>query len=333
MPFERKKTGFSLRKSKSGNLSGRQVAQNIALGALGLVAAILIILLIGYGAEQLFGKPSSQALASDSQETIPEKNPSEEQSRPEENQNDPQQSVEEPETSDLPDTGIAAAPTIDPELEMATSTIPTIQPFAATPTPIPRTHNAFVIEAVPLTKQDRSLNCEFISASDLAGYYGHPLSWQSIFLAVGFDPNGNPHVGFVGKSVDDAPRQLYPNGYGVYAEPIARGMTELGVEAKSYYNMGIEWLKLEILAKRPVIVWAPFDMEAAEPAGWKTADGKTWIKAIRGEHTFTVIGYNDTGVYVHDPWYGSERFFTWPVFEQAWSYLDQMAVSVQPETQ
>ena len=312
--------------------SSRHWTHNLLFGALGVIAAVIIILLVGYAIEQISREPSSQAHASETSEIKPNlANSSTEVENQQGNRQPIEQSKSQPVDGGQP-AKVPIQPTNVPENELIVETSPTVQSLH-TPTPIPRTDDAFVIENVPSTKQDRSLNCEFVSAADLARYYGVTISWQAIFLAVGFDPNGNPHVGFVGKSVDDTPRQLYPNGYGVYAEPIAKGMTKLGIEAKSFHTMGIEWLKKEIRAKRPVIVWAPFDMEEVEPAGWYTADGKTWIKAIRGEHTFTVFGYNDDGVYVNDPWYGRERFFTWNAFNRAWSYLDQMAVSIQPETQ
>ncbi|MBN1315426.1 MAG: C39 family peptidase [Anaerolineales bacterium] len=319
---------------KSRTLAGKQMAQNIMMGALGVITAIIIILLIGYAGEQLVGDSSSQVHASDNvmQSPADVRNPDIELPNLQKSLETTKPADQKPASNEDSQGNLVVLPTNVLNNESNKDIIPDVQTIS-TPTPIPRTPDSFIIEGVQSTQQERTLNCEFTSASDLASYYGYSFTWQSIFLAVGFDPNGNPHVGFVGKSVDDAPRQLYPNGYGVYAEPIARGLNSLGLDAQAFHNKGIEWLKQEIKSERPVIIWAPFDMEAVEPTGWYTADSKTWVKAIRGEHTFTIIGYNDDGVYVNDPWYGHERFFTWPVFERAWNYLDQMAVSVQPDTQ
>jgi hypothetical protein len=93
---------------------------------------------------------------------------------------------------------------------------------AETPTPPGNNLPAeILLGEVPMGKQTRSLNCEFQTASDLAWYYGRPYTWDEIYQYVGHDVGGNPHKGFVGRSFDDQPGQLYPLGYGVYAEPIA----------------------------------------------------------------------------------------------------------------
>ncbi len=220
--------------------------------------------------------------------------------------------------TDLPSPATSAAP--------GSSNQSTLEDLK-TPTPIARTAGVHQIIGVPFSKQERNLNCEFTSAADLAQFYGLNLSWQTVFLAVGHDPNGNPNVGFVGTSFDDPPRQLYPRGYGVYAQPVAAGLQRLGLHVRAFNGQGAAWLRRQIQADHPVIVWAPFDMEPVELTGWYTDDGRTWVNAVRGEHTFTVFGYDEQGVYVHDPWYGQARHFAWPVFEKAWGYLGQMAVS------
>jgi len=188
----------------------------------------------------------------------------------------------------------------------------------------------YMIEGVPAGKQERNLNCEFQSAADLARFYGQPISWEEIFLRVGHDPNGDPNAGFVGDSFEDPPGSLYPNGYGVYAQPLAEGLRELGLNAQAFIHRDADWLKREISSGRPVIVWATYGMAPGQMEGWHTRDGKAWIKAVRNEHTYMVVGYDGEGVYVNDPFDGQQYHYGWEAFLTSWGYLDHMAVSIQP---
>ena len=126
------------------------------------------------------------------------------------------------------------------------------------------------LENVPVGKQTRSLNCEFQSASDLIWYYGFPFGWDEIFDVVGHDPSGNPHVRFVGRSFDDPPGRLYPHGYGVYAEPIVRGLKTIGIDAEAHYGESEDWVKQQIVDGNPVMVWVTANM-AVHPVVFWTA--------------------------------------------------------------
>lgn len=187
-----------------------------------------------------------------------------------------------------------------------------------------------LLESAPVGKQTRSLNCEFQSASDLAWAYGTPLTWKEIFLEVGHDPGGNPHKGFVGDSLDDPPGQLYPNGYGVYAEPIARALRARGLPAEVHYNESAIWLMERLARGHPVMVWATAGMREAPVRTWQAVDGMI-VRGARGEHTYLVVGYTQEGVRVIDPWYGKRVFYDWPVFLNSWDIFDRMSVIIKGE--
>ena len=184
------------------------------------------------------------------------------------------------------------------------------------------------LEGIPIGKQARKLSCELQTASDLAWFYGVPYSWEELFLHVGHDPGGNPHVGFAGRSLNDSPGQLYPYGYGVYAEPIAAALRELGLDARVHYNESRGWLQERIAAGHPVMIWAVGGMRVAPIEEWIAADG-TVVRAVRLEHTFLVVGYDPGGVWVHDPWDAKERFYSWEQFEASWDLLERMSVTLQ----
>ncbi len=209
---------------------------------------------------------------------------------------------------------------------------------AATPTAPPETPTPQVtalpsevlLQDVPVGKQTRSLNCEFQTASDLAWYYGRPVTWEEIYQYVGHDTGGNPHVGFVGRSFDDKPGQIFPQGYGVYAEPIAGAFEKLGLQAQVFYGQSPEWVKAQLAAGRPVMVWTTSGMTVRPVATW-TADGGVEVKGVPGEHTYLTVGYNASGVWVIDPYDGRRHHFAWATFQASWDLLDRMAVVVMDE--
>jgi len=224
----------------------------------------------------------------------------------------------------LPPWGLIRDPHISP-----TPTASWSVKGVASPTPAPGRH---LIEGVPAGVQPYNLTCEYQSASDLAWFYGHPITWEQIAGEVGFDDNGDPNVAFVGRNYDDPPGGLFPKGYGVYAGPVAAALRRLGLKnAIAVRDVGSDWLLNELNANRPVIVWAPFDFRPSVMEGWTTRDGQTWVEAVRFEHTFTAIGYDAENVIVTDPWYGTQRHFSWSDFIRGWGYFHNMAITVSPE--
>ena len=190
--------------------------------------------------------------------------------------------------------------------------------------PIP---NQVMLDEVPVGKQTRALNCEFQTASDLAWYYGFPYNWDDLFKIVGHDQNGNPHVGFVGRSFDDAPGQLYPNGYGVYAEPIANALAQIGLSPQVHYQETSDWLKYQLSQGRPVMIWATANMSIQPVETWHTKDGKL-VKGVRFEHTYLVVGYDEAGVWLADPWDAQKHYFGWNTFLASWNLFDRMSIIV-----
>jgi uncharacterized protein YvpB len=184
-----------------------------------------------------------------------------------------------------------------------------------------------LLAPVPQGKQARNLSCELQSAADLAWYYGKPYTWEEIFARVGHDPGGNPQKGFVGLSLDDTPGYVYPRGYGVYAEPIAEALRELGLDAEVHYRRSAEWVKGQVARGRPVMIWATGGMTARPTEEWVAEDGTT-VLGVRGEHTFLVVGYDMGGVWVVDPWVGGRRHYDWEVFLRSWDILDRMSVVI-----
>ena len=170
-------------------------------------------------------------------------------------------------------------------------------------------------------------NCEFRAAADLAAYYGYRVDWLELFYYVGSDPAGDPNVGFVGNSFDDPPGQVYPDGYGVYAGPVARGLRELGLPATAHHDQTVEWLRERLRSGNPVTVWVTSYMRESTPVVWQTTDGAQ-VVGVPGEHTVTVVGYGNEYIEVCDPVDGARRRYAWDDFARSWAYLGNMALTI-----
>ncbi len=209
-----------------------------------------------------------------------------------------------------------------PRVNSADSAEPISPTLVASPAP-----EDLFVEGVPAGRQARNLSCEAQSASDLARYYGKRCTWQDILKRVGNDPGGNPHKGFVG-NVNDMPGQLYPHGYGVYAEPIARALSELGLPAQVCYGRSEEWLRQQLAQGHPVMVWVTSRMRDQRVEYWRAKDG-TQIRAVRYEHTCLLVGCSPDGVWLNDPGVGQMRYYSWDVFLRSWDLLERMSVVIE----
>jgi uncharacterized protein YvpB len=190
------------------------------------------------------------------------------------------------------------------------------------PTPVPTPSTVWLsVEGHP---QTYNMSCESRSAADLAGYWGINVNELGFLAALG--TSDNPHEGFVG-DVHAPPGSLPPYGYGVYAEPVAATLREYGLDARATYGMGLDRLRAELTAGRPVLVWATYSMGLYNPVEWTSQDGRV-STVVPFMHTFLVNGYDDTGVYVIDAFDATVRFFTFQAFLNAWDLFDQMAVLV-----
>lgn len=212
-------------------------------------------------------------------------------------------------------------------LPHATATVLPSATALPTATPIPALPATVRLE-VPNRKQERTLNCELRSATDLAEFYGILFTWESLFAKVGYDPNGDPNVGFVGRSIDDPSGGIYPNGYGVHALPIARGLQAMGLNAVAHRGQTREWLQTTLAGGDPVLVWATGGLDPSHRVEWQTRDGRT-VWGVPFEHTFTAVGYDSDGIWLNDPFGGTTDYYPWARFEPAWALLDTMAVTIQ----
>ncbi|MGD9101534.1 MAG: C39 family peptidase [Anaerolineae bacterium] len=215
------------------------------------------------------------------------------------------------------------SPTTLSQVEVVKISIPL---FTSTPAPA-ATATALPGSAwVPVLGQlqTRNLSCESRSATDLARYWGVSVGELAFLEALG--RSDNPHKGFVG-DVDMPPGSLPPYGYGVYAEPVATTLRDYGLNARSVYNLGMEGLRAELLAGRPVLVWGTYQMASYEPVEWVSRDGQS-STVVPFMHTFLVTGFDGEGVFVLDAYDASVQYYLDDAFLKVWNVFDQMAVVV-----
>jgi len=173
-------------------------------------------------------------------------------------------------------------------------------------------------------RQERPLSCEARSAVDLAAFWGITVGEEAFFATL--PRSDNPHSGFVG-DVDDPPGSLPPGGYGVYAGPVATALRRYGLDAHAHRWFGLDPLKEELAAGRPVIIWATYRMLQPEIASWTAADGTVSI-VVQWEHTFIAVGYDADGLYLIDAYDGRTHYYPFSLFLPAWMQLNEMAVTV-----
>lgn len=191
------------------------------------------------------------------------------------------------------------------------------------------------VEGVVGHPQEHNLSCESRSATDLAAFWGVPFTEDDFFRRL--PKSDNPQRGFLG-DVDLLPGTMPPDGYGVYAGPIAATLRSFGLEAQArrgdrleslpHLEWNLDGLKAELAAGRPAVVWATYDMQLPGAETWVSSDGVT-STVVKWQHTFIAIGYDEGGLYLVDAYDGATKYFSYDAFAPAWDQLGRMSVTVR----
>ncbi|MBI4434488.1 C39 family peptidase [Candidatus Uhrbacteria bacterium] len=197
---------------------------------------------------------------------------------------------------------------------------------------------------VPFLKQEHALSCEVATLRMALAYRGVTVSEAELLAAVGFDPaprTGNVLVGRAPRNsegakwgdpdeafVGDVDGIMSKTGYGVHAGPIGRIAGRYRT-AEVIENGTAASLTDAIANGNPVITWG--HLGGGKPLRWRTLGGKE-VRAVDGEHTRVVIGYNGTredpaGFFVIDPIYG-EQYWKTEKFVANWEPLGRTGVVI-----
>jgi uncharacterized protein YvpB len=175
----------------------------------------------------------------------------------------------------------------------------------------------------PIYKQQRSLSCESSAASMAANYFGVSISEQDVLSAL--PRHENPHLGFRG-NVDGSYGGI--DDYGVYAEPIRQVLVGLGLQVE-HLGGDTDTIREHIRRGRLVIAWITYNMQVQSPQQVTLGDGQT-VTLVPYEHTVLVVGYNRSGLWINDPYSGTQTFYPEGDFVRSFAYLGNMALVVGP---
>ncbi len=178
---------------------------------------------------------------------------------------------------------------------------------------------------MPVFAQQHYLSCEYAATRAAVARWGVQISEADFINGIGV--NENPHIGFRG-NIDNGWGGT--DDYGIYAEPIARFLATKGLNTKLIWD-GVDSIKEELSYGRPVVVWIVGGMGYSNTFEANAA-GQNFL-LMPYEHAVTVYGYDENGVYVADPGFGTFDYYNWADFRRSWGYLQNMAMSVWPADQ
>jgi len=182
-------------------------------------------------------------------------------------------------------------------------------------------HGAWI--DVPAYQQQRNLSCEYAAAVMAMAAYGTWISEYAFDEIVGW--SANPHWGYRG---DITGWWGNTEDYGVYNGPLAAAVENFGFWGDPFYAPGdpsaLQW-RLE--NGWPTLVWIGL---WGDTSHYEYTEDGTPFKLAAGMHVVTAQGYDDNGVYVVDPAYGTAEFYDWDWFMTMWNVLDGMGLSIGP---
>jgi uncharacterized protein YvpB len=214
----------------------------------------------------------------------------------------------------------------------ATATLTLTSTITPLPTDTPEPPSEPAVEALPneahisgLTGYNQSLplSCESRSAVDWARFFGLDLS--EIEFQDALPTSDNPNTGFVGDPRHEQGK-IPPNSYGVHSAPVAALLQAYGLNAWSHSGMGMDDIRREIAAGRPVIVWVVGNVWHGRGVAYTASDGET-LTVVPREHTVIVTGYNQVAVTVVDG--GMTYSSTVERFLDSWSVLGQQGIVLE----
>ena len=188
--------------------------------------------------------------------------------------------------------------------------------------PVGAASESHMLTDVPATPQAWALSCEYAATSAATAMYGTVVTQWRLRASIDTDPN--PHKGFRG-DITGAPGGT--TDYGVYAEPIAAALHQYGFTHSYVFYGGLDNLRAEIAAGRPVVVWVTGTWKPSSRQVLRDDAGDRY-SLIPDEHAVTVYGYDGDGIWVMDPAGPDKYRVSWDRFLTGWDQLDDMALVV-----
>jgi uncharacterized protein YvpB len=192
-----------------------------------------------------------------------------------------------------------------------------LEPLA---TPLPAVPAEHILGYLRGHHQLLAIDCEAAAAVDWAKYFGVSIDERD--FQQNLPLSDNPDYGFVG-SVNTVWGKLPPNGYGVYAGPVADLLNFYGAPAKAYKGYSLDLVKEKLAQDIPVIAWVTGNVAEGKPLVYIDPQGRPVIVAAF-EHVVILTGYTPSHIrYISE---GVTQFATTRAFLSSWGVLGNMVV-------
>jgi uncharacterized protein YvpB len=171
--------------------------------------------------------------------------------------------------------------------------------------------------------------CEVTSLAMLLNYNGYQVSKNELAEKIKKVPftypnglKGNPNEGFVGEMNGE-------EGFAVYNGPIRDlARTYAGDNVVNLTNSPFTDLLKRVERGEPVwVITTKSNAPVSEFEKWPTPQGI--IDITHNEHSVVITGYDQTSIYVNDPYGYKNRQVDRNIFENAWVQMGRQAIVIE----
>ena len=212
-------------------------------------------------------------------------------------------------------------PGVSPAFTATPTPSNTAAPEISSPSPLPALPHEHVI-SIKGHHQIFSIDCEASAAVDWAAYYGKTIN--EFEFQSRLPKSDNPEYGFVG-SINSPWGLIPPDGYGVYAGPIANLLESFEIPATSVKDTPFNLVKEQISQGNPVMAWIVGSMETSPTIFYADKLGRKVIVAPY-EHVVILNGYNDSSQRIRYMSEGKIYEIAYNRFLDSWKILGNMVV-------
>ncbi|MFD7521319.1 C39 family peptidase [Paenibacillus chitinolyticus] len=201
---------------------------------------------------------------------------------------------------------------MDAKLEKQPPPEPEQPPAAEQVQEQPKT-KAMIDAPVIAQKPELPSGCEITSIAMMLHYKGIKLDKMQLYDEMPKDPTpivwnkdgtiaswGHPNIGYVGDGTGKS------KGFGIYHKALFPLLKSYIPSAVDLTGESFDVYEKQIANGRPVVVWTTIGFTMPTRwSEWNTSIGP--IRATFSEHAVLMVGYDETSVYVNDPWTGSKN--------------------------
>lgn len=193
-----------------------------------------------------------------------------------------------------------------------------------------------MIPNVPLINQHPELptGCEATALTMLLRYHGLNITKQQVAKDM---PKAARPVVKNGKLYGEHPNNAFlgdpfsTNGFGIFSPAIIKMIdTYLPGRAENLGGSSFDKVYKTLDEGRPVMIWSTIGMVApTDNSRWITPNGSTFTWKTP-EHAVVAVGYDNTYIYINDPYSGTQKKYKKDIVEKRWEAMGRQAVAIKP---